>query len=86
MRTRHIGSDTRFLVSKWDTGKWAEKWPCSTLRGHRLAVTFDNHGDLVDISVDGRHGPEADDIDGYELLCMIDDIAPAKQHPARVAA
>jgi hypothetical protein len=84
MKIQHIGTDTRFMFSANDTEKWAQSWPCSSLRGHRLSVTFDAHGDLVDASFDGHDVPMS--VDGYELLCLVDTYAPKKSHPARLEA
>lgn len=42
------------LVSARETTEWAQRWPCSQLRGHRLRAEFASNGDLVDYAVDGK--------------------------------
>ncbi len=44
----------RVWVSASETTEWARAWPCSSLRGHRLAAEFDRTGSLVDYQIDGR--------------------------------
>lgn len=63
-------------LSAEDTYRWATRagasWPCSQLRGNRVAVTVDRNG-LCDLSFNGRDA----DIDGNELDAIVSDHLPA---------
>ena len=50
----------RFSVGYYGTGYW----PCSTLSGERVFVSFGNNGDLIDYA-----GPE--DVSGAELMACL---------------
>ena len=49
---------TELWLSANDTYGWAHRqgaiWPCSELSGHRLYAQFSEHGDLIDMTIDGR--------------------------------
>lgn len=74
MTIKHIGPERRFHFSAQDTARC----PTSSLAGHAVDVSFE-HGDLVDVRVDGGR---TFDVDGYDLLCLVDDLVPSKYHPA----
>jgi len=63
-------------LSEGDTEQWATRpsasWPCSTLRGRRLAVSVDSNG-LCDLTIDGRHDT---DCDPNELAAVVADHLP----------
>lgn len=74
--------NTRLWLSDTDTSKWANRpgnrWPGSSLSGHRLYAEFDSHGNLVDLTVDGTNGI---DVDSQEFDAITSDFLP-KGHPA----
>lgn len=85
MRIKDNGNSVTLWASARDTYDWATKpgaaWPCSTLSGHRFVAVFDDGG-LVDFSVDGRGGFDAD---GHELSCICADFLRGRiseDHPA----
>ena len=86
MRAQKSYYGTKLWLSASDTYEWAHKtgaaWPCSELSGSRLFVEFDLHGDLVDITIDGKNDV---DCDRNELEAITRDFLRAQfgpDHPA----
>ena len=75
MRVVRDGGETKVWLSAADTYRWAhrsgQRWPLSDLSGHRLFAALDRHGDLVELTVDGRDAP--DDLMANELDAILED-------------
>jgi hypothetical protein len=85
MRINTNGGGVTLWLSARDTYDWAHKpraaWPCSTLADHRLVVVFDDHGDMVDLTIDGKYDG-MDSFDVYELDAIVEDHL-GSAHPDR---
>jgi len=91
-RVQLFDAGLNIWVSARETEDWADgiapfsngRWPCSTLRGHRVFAQFDSNGLLV-LTVDGRDA----NIDAHELntliSCALKERLPA-DHPCRFVA
>ncbi len=85
MRIKIDKSGFALWLSANDTYNWAHRpgkaWPCSTVRGRRVALFVDMTG-LVEFTVNGRDGV---DVDSAELSAMLSDFVRdvlPRDHPA----
>ena len=73
MRIKQNEYGVKLWLSANNTYDWAHRpgvsWPCSTLAGKRVFAEFDNHGDLVDVAINGRLA----DCDGNEFNAITSD-------------
>jgi hypothetical protein len=71
----------KLWLSENDTYNWAHRdgasWPCSTLSGKRLFAEFDNHGNLVDMAINGGRGDQ--ECDGHEFNAITNDAFAARE-------
>jgi hypothetical protein len=80
MRVIVTTNSIKLWASARDTAEWAQRptqrWPCSTLSGHRFFVEFDRNG-LLDFALDGKIDA---DVDAHELSCCASDLLKLTGH------
>lgn len=76
MRIKKYQDGSRDIwISQNEVDDWSTKWPCSTLRGHKLFVHLEKNRDLTDFTLNGK----CIDCDANELNALLSDFGVLNQ-------